>query len=157
VLRKQAHHCYGDASPLQFIFQVAYFALHSTHILELLEKSQLTAKSEYKMQEALTIKKKTMLSLANAPHLSCFLGALQVQALLFGFIAINVNPHFITSNYIWKRFSRPPLWSSDYRTRRPGFDSQHYQNKKVVGLERGPLSLVSTTEELLDRKVVAPV
>jgi hypothetical protein len=28
---------------------------------------------------------------------------------------------------------------------------------KVVGLERGPLSLVSTTEELLDRKVEAPV
>jgi hypothetical protein len=29
--------------------------------------------------------------------------------------------------------------------------------KEVVGLERGPLSLVSTTEELLDRKVAAPV
>jgi hypothetical protein len=29
--------------------------------------------------------------------------------------------------------------------------------KKVVGLERGSLSLVSTTEELLDRKVAAPV
>jgi hypothetical protein len=29
--------------------------------------------------------------------------------------------------------------------------------KKVVGLERGPLSLASTTEELLDRKVAAPV
>jgi hypothetical protein len=29
--------------------------------------------------------------------------------------------------------------------------------KKVVGLERGPLSLVSTTEELLDRKVAAAV
>jgi hypothetical protein len=29
--------------------------------------------------------------------------------------------------------------------------------KQVVGLERGPLSLVSTTEELLDRKVAAPV
>jgi hypothetical protein len=29
--------------------------------------------------------------------------------------------------------------------------------KKVVVLERGPLSFVSTTEELLDRKVVAPV
>jgi hypothetical protein len=27
----------------------------------------------------------------------------------------------------------------------------------VVGLERGPLSLVTTTEELLDRKVAAPV
>jgi hypothetical protein len=29
--------------------------------------------------------------------------------------------------------------------------------KKVGGLERGPLNLVSTTEELLDRKVAAPV
>jgi hypothetical protein len=29
--------------------------------------------------------------------------------------------------------------------------------KKVVGLERGPLSLVSTTEELLDRKVAVLV
>jgi hypothetical protein len=29
--------------------------------------------------------------------------------------------------------------------------------KKVVGLERGPLSLVNTIEELLDRKVAAPV
>jgi hypothetical protein len=34
----------------------------------------------------------------------------------------------------------------------------NYSNaRKVVGLERGPLSLVSTTEELLDRKVAAPV
>jgi hypothetical protein len=29
--------------------------------------------------------------------------------------------------------------------------------KKVVGLERGPLSIVSTNEELLDRKVATPV
>jgi hypothetical protein len=29
--------------------------------------------------------------------------------------------------------------------------------KKVMCLERGPLSLVSTTEELLDRKIAAPV
>jgi hypothetical protein len=29
--------------------------------------------------------------------------------------------------------------------------------KKLVGLERGALSLVSTTEELLDRKVTVPV
>jgi hypothetical protein len=29
--------------------------------------------------------------------------------------------------------------------------------KKIVGLERAPLSLVSTTEELHDRKVAAPV
>jgi hypothetical protein len=31
------------------------------------------------------------------------------------------------------------------------------KRKTVVGLERGPLSLVSTTEELLDRKVAAPL
>jgi hypothetical protein len=31
------------------------------------------------------------------------------------------------------------------------------KKKQVVGLERGSLSLVSTTEELLDRKVAAPV
>jgi hypothetical protein len=48
--------------------------------------------------------------------------------------------------------------------RSPGFDSRHYQiflkkekGKQVVGLERGPLSLVSTTEELLEKKVAAPV
>jgi hypothetical protein len=55
----------------------------------------------------------------------------------------------------------PPLWSSGQSSwlqiRRPGFDSRHFQKKKVVGLERGPLSLVSTIEELLDRKVAAPV
>jgi hypothetical protein len=31
------------------------------------------------------------------------------------------------------------------------------RKKNVVGLERGSLSLVSTTEELLDRKVAAPI
>jgi hypothetical protein len=31
------------------------------------------------------------------------------------------------------------------------------EKKNVVGLERGSLSLVSTTEELLDKKVAAPV
>jgi hypothetical protein len=53
------------------------------------------------------------------------------------------------------------LWSSGQSSwlqiRKPGFDSRHYKEKKVVGLERGPLNLVSTTEELLDRKVAAPV
>jgi hypothetical protein len=34
-----------------------------------------------------------------------------------------------------------------YRYGGPGYDSQNI--KKIVGLERGPLSLVSTTEELL--------
>jgi hypothetical protein len=37
------------------------------------------------------------------------------------------------------------------------FSEEKKKRKQVVGLERGPLSLVSTTEELLDRKVAAPV
>jgi hypothetical protein len=44
-----------------------------------------------------------------------------------------------------------------YRSGGPGSIPGTIRKKKVVGLERGPLSLVSTTEELLDRKVVAPV
>jgi hypothetical protein len=52
----------------------------------------------------------------------------------------------------------------DYRSRGPGsipgttrFSGGEKKGKQVMGLERGPLSLVSTTEELLDRKVAAPV
>jgi hypothetical protein len=44
-----------------------------------------------------------------------------------------------------------------YRFGGPGSIPGTTPQKKVVGLERGPLSLVSTTEELLDRKVAAPV
>jgi hypothetical protein len=51
----------------------------------------------------------------------------------------------------------PPLWSTGRSSwlpiQSPGFDSRRYQIFwEVVGLERGPLSLVSTTEELLERK-----
>jgi hypothetical protein len=44
-----------------------------------------------------------------------------------------------------------------YRSGGPGSIPGTNNKKRVVGLERGPLSLVSTTEELLDRKVAAPV
>jgi hypothetical protein len=44
-----------------------------------------------------------------------------------------------------------------YRSGGPGSIPGTTRKKKVVGLERGPLSLVSSTEELLDRKVAAPV
>jgi hypothetical protein len=43
-----------------------------------------------------------------------------------------------------------------YRSGSPG-SIPGTTRKKVVGLERGPLNLVSTTEELLDRRVAAPV
>jgi hypothetical protein len=44
-----------------------------------------------------------------------------------------------------------------YRSGGPGLIPGTAMKKKVMGLERGPLSLVSTTEELLDRKVAVPV
>jgi hypothetical protein len=44
-----------------------------------------------------------------------------------------------------------------YRSGGPGSIAGTTRKQKVVGLERGPLSLVSTIEELLDRKVAAPV
>jgi hypothetical protein len=44
-----------------------------------------------------------------------------------------------------------------YRSGDPGSISGTTRKKKVVGLKRGLLSLVSATEELLDRKVAAPV
>jgi hypothetical protein len=52
---------------------------------------------------------------------------------------------------------KPPLWSSGQsswlQTQRSGFDSRRYHFFwEVVGMERGSLSLVSTTEELLGRK-----
>jgi hypothetical protein len=52
--------------------------------------------------------------------------------------------------------TRKPLWSSGQSfwllIQRSGFDSQRYQIFwEVVRLERGPLSLMSTIEELLGR------
>jgi hypothetical protein len=53
--------------------------------------------------------------------------------------------------------SRPPLWSGGkcpwLQVQRSGFDSRRYQIFwEAVGLERGPLSFVTTIEELLERK-----
>jgi hypothetical protein len=45
-----------------------------------------------------------------------------------------------------------------YRSRSPGFDFRRYQIfREVVYLERGPLDFVRIIEELLVRKVAAPV
>jgi hypothetical protein len=73
-------------------------------------------------------------------------------------MAVCVYSVFVLS---WSRQS-PPLWSSGQSSwlqiQSSGFDFRCYQIlREVVGLERGPLSLVSTTEELLDRKVAAAV
>jgi hypothetical protein len=57
---------------------------------------------------------------------------------------------------------RPPLWSggqsSWLQIQRYGFDSLRYQIFwEAVSLERGPLSLVSTIEELLEENVAVSV
>jgi hypothetical protein len=44
-----------------------------------------------------------------------------------------------------------------YRSGGPGSIPGTTRKRKVMGLEGGTLGLVSTTEELLDRKVAAPV
>jgi hypothetical protein len=54
----------------------------------------------------------------------------------------------------WDRLSGLVVRVPGYRSGGPG-SILGTTIKKVVGLERGPLSLVSTTEELLDRKVAS--
>jgi hypothetical protein len=49
------------------------------------------------------------------------------------------------------------IWWSEFLATDPEVRFPALPEKKIMGLERGPLSLVSTTEELLDRKVAAPV
>jgi hypothetical protein len=44
-----------------------------------------------------------------------------------------------------------------YRSGGPGSIPGTNRKRNLVGLERGPLSLESATDELLDRKVAAPV
>jgi hypothetical protein len=59
--------------------------------------------------------------------------------------------------YIVQDATRPPLWSTGQSSwlqiQRPGLDSRRYQVFwEVVGLKQGPFSIVSTSEELLERK-----
>jgi hypothetical protein len=56
--------------------------------------------------------------------------------------------------YIKESYNRSLNLATDPEAR---FRFPALTEKNVVGLERGPLSLVSITEELLDRKVAAPV
>jgi hypothetical protein len=68
-----------------------------------------------------------------------------------------LGPEWFFSFAITHIFHRPPLWYSGQNSwlqiQKSGFYSRRYQIFwEVVGLEQGPLSLVSTTEELLGRK-----
>jgi hypothetical protein len=61
-----------------------------------------------------------------------------------------LTEQWVTASVVW--WSEFLATDPEARVRFPALPK-----KKVVGLERGALSLVSTTEELLDRKVAAPV
>jgi hypothetical protein len=64
----------------------------------------------------------------------------------------------VRTEFIYVEESRPTACGLVDRSGGPGLDSWCYQiSLVVVSLERGPISLVSTTEELLEEKVVAPV
>jgi hypothetical protein len=73
-----------------------------------------------------------------------------------------INIHYVIwTRTVFKKFNlqlhRPPLWSSGQcpwlQIHRSGLDSWRYEIVwEVVGLERGSLSLVSTTEEPLGKK-----
>jgi hypothetical protein len=65
----------------------------------------------------------------------------------------------LTYNLLWCSMAMgwPPLWSSGQSSwpqiQRSVFDSQRYQIFwEIAGLEQGPTSLVSTVEDLLERK-----
>jgi hypothetical protein len=60
------------------------------------------------------------------------------------------NGELIADSHILNMWSG--VQSSRLQIQRSGFDSLHYQIFCVVGLERGPLSLVGTIEELTERK-----
>jgi hypothetical protein len=76
---------------------------------------------------------------------------------IYGFSRVAWSNSQFTSE-LWKidRLCGLVVRVLDYRFGCPG-SIPGTTRKKVVGLERGPLSLLSTTEELLDRKVAAPV
>jgi hypothetical protein len=72
-------------------------------------------------------------------------------------LIVGVAEVFQTLVYVTDRICGLVVRVLDYRCRGYRVRFPGTTKKKVVGLERGPLSLVSTTEELLDRKVAAPV
>jgi hypothetical protein len=82
---------------------------------------------------------------------------------------INLNPYRSNSLFSWKgvgfyqytmiidRLCGLVVRVLGFRSGGPGSIPGNTRKKRVVGLERGPLNLVSTAEELFDRKVAAPV
>jgi hypothetical protein len=65
---------------------------------------------------------------------------------------------YVINNGMRDRLCGLVVKSSWLQIQRSGFDFRSYQIFwEVVGLERGPLNLVSTTESYVKEKVAAPV
>jgi hypothetical protein len=78
-----------------------------------------------------------------------------LYSLVYNHVGLEVIATLVMKSYIsWEgRLCGLVVTVPGYRSRDPGFDSRLYQIFwEVVGLERGPLSLVRIIEELLERK-----
>jgi hypothetical protein len=75
----------------------------------------------------------------------------------FSFNFQHLVRHLFCRSFVRDRLCGLVVRVLGYRSGGPDSNPGTTRKKTVVGLERGPLSLVSTTEELLDRKVAAPV
>jgi hypothetical protein len=77
----------------------------------------------------------------------CLLENIHLEALRISNLIRMIDEFLRYITTLW-----PPLWSggqsSCLQIQRSGFDSRHYQIFWVVGLERGPLSLLRIIEEL---------
>jgi hypothetical protein len=85
----------------------------------------------------------------------CLAAALECLHILCNIHIVTWLPYTSTRTCI--EDTRPPLWSSGHSSwlqiQRTRFDSRHYQIFwEVVRLEQGPVRLVSTIQELLERK-----
>jgi hypothetical protein len=70
---------------------------------------------------------------------------------------LNIKWGFTRWQWYYDRLCGLAIRVLGYRSGGPGSIPDTTIKIKAVGLERGALSLVSTTEELFDRKVAAPV
>jgi hypothetical protein len=76
---------------------------------------------------------------------------------LYGLLQRKLYFYFLICIYTSDRLCGLVVRVLGYRSGGPGSIPGTTRKTKVMRLKRGPLSLVSTAEELLDRKVAAPV
>jgi hypothetical protein len=99
------------------------------------------------------MRQQNRLNLSNSSVLRDFM---KINLLDFCVGSSSASKHLSFLLLLFDRFRGLVVRVLGYRSGGPG-SIPGTTRKKVVGLERGPLSLVSTTEDILYRKVAAPV